>query len=203
MICTEPPAFAALHVASAPAEGFVVVRMLPVMLPTAQSTVETQEAPSKSPEPAGVATDVQAETPPVGSVEAKSRPPRAAATQSDGVPQEMLRKSSWDPSCVVCHCPAVGFVEVRTRPPLELFDPPETAAQKDGEGQDTLERWVAPCPPGSFTTVGDQAAAPRRFGRGVDEAFMGDRDTEGLRGARDRLQPAAQRRAVRFPFRRR
>ena len=42
--------------------------------------------------------------------------------------------------------------------------------------------------------------APRRFGRDVDEAFMGDRDTEALRGAGDRLQPAARRRAVRFPF---
>ena len=94
VICTEPPAFASLQVAPPPARGFVVVRMLPVMLPTAQSTVETQEAPSRSPAPAGVATDLQAPAPPVGSVEAKSRPPRAAATQSEGVPQEMLRRSS-------------------------------------------------------------------------------------------------------------
>jgi len=50
------------------------------------------------------------------------------------------------------------LVEVRTLPPLELFDPPETAAQKDGAGQETAVRWVAPSP--SLITVGDQASAP-------------------------------------------
>ena len=58
VICTEPPAFASFHVPPPPA-GFVVVRMLPVMLPTAQSALETQEAPSRSPAPAGVPTCFQ------------------------------------------------------------------------------------------------------------------------------------------------
>ena len=92
--------------------------------------------PFRSPAPTGVATTCQAPAPPFGSVDEKSRPPRAATTQSEGVPQEILRRSSWEPSCVVCHCPATGFVEVRTWPPLALFDPPETAAQKDGDGQE-------------------------------------------------------------------
>ena len=42
--------------------------------------------------------------------------------------------------------------------------------------------------------------AAGRFGRDVDEAFVADRDAEALRGAGDRLQPAARCRAVRFSF---
>src|SRR5262249_34356774 len=92
--CTEPPAPASFQVAPPSASGLVVVRILPVMLPTAQSAVERQEAPSRSPGPALVAAVLQAPAPPVGSVETKSFPSRAATTQSEGVPQEMLRRSS-------------------------------------------------------------------------------------------------------------
>ncbi len=159
MISTEPPAFASLQVAAPPA-GKVELRMLPPSLPAAQREDSTQSTPPTSPAPPGVPTSVQAEAPPVGSVETTIRPSRATATQSDGVPQETPWKSSEPSSWVTCHWPEVGLVEVSTLPPGMPDWAAVTAAQKDGEGQDTLERWVAPCPPGSFTTVGDQAAAP-------------------------------------------
>ena len=157
MIWTEPPAFASLQLGPPPA-GSVEVRMLPVRLPAAQSRVDTQATPSRSPGPPGVPASVQADAPPVGLVETKIRPSRATATQSEGVPQETPRRSSELLSWIACHWPEVGSVEVSTLPPLELFDPPETATHRAGEGQETAVRCVAPSP--SFTTVGDQAPAP-------------------------------------------
>jgi len=95
VIWTEPPAFASLQPVPV---GAVEVRMFPVMLPAAQSRVDTQATPSRSPGPPGAPISFQAEVPPVGLVETKIRPSRATATQSEGVPQETPRRSSELPS---------------------------------------------------------------------------------------------------------
>src|SRR5262249_56398550 len=95
----------------------------------------------------------------VGLVETKIRPSRATATQNEGLPQETPRRSNalliWN----ACQLPEAGLVEVSTLPPLELFEPPETATQRAGEGQETEIRCVAPrWPP--LTSPTDQASAP-------------------------------------------
>src|SRR5262249_48423045 len=93
-------------------------------------------------------------------VETKIRPSRATATQSEGVPQETPRKSSALLIWTDCQWPEVGSVEVRTLPPLELFDPPETATHSDGDGHEMPVRWVAPFWSLSLTFEGSQEEAP-------------------------------------------
>src|ERR1700679_759437 len=97
VICPEPAALVSAK--GAPPAGLVEVRMLPPASPAAQSSVATQETPSRS-RGVGEPAACQAEAPPVGSLETKIRPSLATATQSEGVAQETPRRSGALASCV-------------------------------------------------------------------------------------------------------
>ena len=102
-----------------------------------------------------------------------------------------------------CHWPEAGIGRGQHLAARDARLPPETAAQKDGEGQETAVRCVAPCRRFVDDRRRPGAGAAGRFGRDVDEAFVADRDAEALRGAGDRLQPAARCRGSAVPLRRR
>src|SRR5262249_38704487 len=89
----------------------------------------------------------------------KIRPSRATATQSEGLPQETPRRSSALLSWIACQLPDAGLVEVSTLPPFELFEPPETATQRAGEGQETEVRCAATRRP-ALTSLTDHAPDP-------------------------------------------
>ena len=166
--------------------------MLPARLPAAQSRVETQSTPSEVTGPSrgsrfrpgrGAAGGVGRDEDPAFAGDGDAERGRAAG---DAAEVERAAELGDLP------LPEVGLVEVRTLPPLELFEPPETATQREGEGQETAIRWVAPPPP-SLTSLTDQApGAAGRIGRDVDGAFVADRDAEALAAQETPFSDAAR-----------